>query len=336
MSWIGAAKYTGAVVRIAGLDPPWPSTCTTGGANRVDADTVDRAALLGEYFAAHALGRVRRHGRRRATRNARTVLGLDRTDRDDARSRNGTCSGRSRARNSPTVADLDPALAIARRTRLRPPTRPARTDQRKAAGRRRRASSCIPKSIDRPRPSTRSPRTEKPHDRRDRTATTATNPGAPRFCQFRQFCHRNPAARPRDRDDDADPSIPTHSPYIHPFKGDRPEHPRRAFPPVADALHLDRGSVHPASSTELARTAGSDSTNPVHHAGWLLSVHRRASDAHCSDLRGRPRFHAVATRTAAAFPKLAAKRRGSRHATAAAASAAPCGLTNLITETTGV
>jgi hypothetical protein len=49
-----------------------------------------------------------------------------------------------------------------------------------------------------------------------------------------------------------------------------------------------------------------------------------------------PRFHAVATRTAAAFPKRAAKTRGSRHATAAAASAAPCGLTNRITETTGV
>ncbi|WP_436525337.1 DUF3987 domain-containing protein [Actinoplanes sp. HUAS TT8] len=104
------SKYTGAVVRIAGLlhlaenpNAGWPGTIT--------AETLDRAARIGEFYAAHALGAFDDMGADVATRNARHVLAwIERT---------GTTALTKRelfravqCAQIKTMADLDPALAV--------------------------------------------------------------------------------------------------------------------------------------------------------------------------------------------------------------------------------
>ncbi|MFC7529128.1 DUF3987 domain-containing protein [Actinoplanes sp. GCM10030250] len=104
------SKYTGAVVRIAGLlhlaEHPrngWNST--------IGADTIDRAARIGEFYAAHALGAFDDMGADIATRNARLLLTwIERTNTSALTKREAfravQCS------QIKTMADLDPALAV--------------------------------------------------------------------------------------------------------------------------------------------------------------------------------------------------------------------------------
>ncbi|WP_433797869.1 DUF3987 domain-containing protein [Actinoplanes sp. CA-252034] len=74
------SKYTGAVVRIAGLIH-LAEHLRDGWGKPVDVDTIKRAAQIGEYYAAHALGAFDDMGADVATRNARTILAwIERTD----------------------------------------------------------------------------------------------------------------------------------------------------------------------------------------------------------------------------------------------------------------
>jgi replicative DNA helicase len=104
------SKYTGAVVRIAGLlhlaEHPGD-----GWGRSVDADTVERAALIGEYYAAHALAAFDDMGADAATRNARQVLAwIERTATGAFTKRDAFRAVQSS--QIKTVADLDPALAV--------------------------------------------------------------------------------------------------------------------------------------------------------------------------------------------------------------------------------
>jgi replicative DNA helicase len=104
------SKYTGAVVRIAGLlhlaEHP-----SDGWGRSVDADTVERAALIGEYYAAHALAAFDDMGADAATRNARQVLAwIERTATSAFTKRDAFRAVQSS--QIKTVADLDPALAV--------------------------------------------------------------------------------------------------------------------------------------------------------------------------------------------------------------------------------
>ena len=67
------SKYTGAVVRIAGL-LHLAEHLRDGWSKPVAADTLTRAAAIGEYYAAHALGAFDDMGADQHTRNARTIL----------------------------------------------------------------------------------------------------------------------------------------------------------------------------------------------------------------------------------------------------------------------
>jgi replicative DNA helicase len=67
------SKYTGAVVRIAGLlhlAEHWRD----GWGKPVSAATVERASMIGDYYAAHALAAFDDMGTDTTTRNARTIL----------------------------------------------------------------------------------------------------------------------------------------------------------------------------------------------------------------------------------------------------------------------
>ncbi len=66
------SKYTGAVVRIAGLIH-LAEHLRDGWGNPIAAETVERAALLGKYFAAHALAAFSDMGADKATHNARHI-----------------------------------------------------------------------------------------------------------------------------------------------------------------------------------------------------------------------------------------------------------------------
>jgi hypothetical protein len=104
------SKYTGAVVRIAGLlhlaEHPG-----NGWGRSVDAHTVERAALIGEYYAAHALAAFDDMGADAATRNARQVLAwIERTMTSAFTKRDAFRAVQSS--QIKTVADLDPALAV--------------------------------------------------------------------------------------------------------------------------------------------------------------------------------------------------------------------------------
>ena len=67
------SKYAGAVVRIAGL-LHLAEHLREGWGTPVGADIIERAAMIGEYYAAHALGAFDDMGADQATRNARTIL----------------------------------------------------------------------------------------------------------------------------------------------------------------------------------------------------------------------------------------------------------------------
>lgn len=104
------SKYTGAVVRIAGLIH-LAENLRNGWKKAVDADTIERAAMLGEYYAAHALGAFEDMGADQSTRNARMVLAwIERTS-----SRSFTKREVFRALKSaqlPTAGDFDAPLSV--------------------------------------------------------------------------------------------------------------------------------------------------------------------------------------------------------------------------------
>jgi replicative DNA helicase len=71
----GGSKYTGAVVRLAGLIHLGEHAIREGwNTQPISADTIDRAAMLGDYFAAHALAAFDDMGADQSTRNARHIL----------------------------------------------------------------------------------------------------------------------------------------------------------------------------------------------------------------------------------------------------------------------
>ena len=104
------SKYTGAVVRIAGLIH-LAEHLRDGWGTPVEADTIERASLIGEYYAAHALGAFDDMGADLATRNARAILAwIERTN-----SRAFTKREVFRALKSsqlPTAGDFDGPLAV--------------------------------------------------------------------------------------------------------------------------------------------------------------------------------------------------------------------------------
>jgi len=104
------SKYVGAVVRLAGLIHLAEHLHDGWGAP-IGADTVERAALLGEYFAAHALAAFDDMGADPATRNARHILAwIERTGAAGFTKRELFRAVKSA--QLPTVADLDPALSV--------------------------------------------------------------------------------------------------------------------------------------------------------------------------------------------------------------------------------
>lgn len=103
------SKYTGAVVRLAGLIH-LAEHLRDGWGKPVGAETVDRAALLGEYFAAHALAAFDDMGADRTTRYARLVLAwIERTSSATFTKKELYRAVRSQI---PTAADLDPVLSL--------------------------------------------------------------------------------------------------------------------------------------------------------------------------------------------------------------------------------
>ena len=103
------AKYTGAVVRIAGL-LHLATHLRDGWGKPIDVDTIDAAATIGSYFAAHALAAFEDMGADPTTQHARHVLAWLRrtqttrfTKRELLRAVRGTI---------PTVAALDPVLTL--------------------------------------------------------------------------------------------------------------------------------------------------------------------------------------------------------------------------------
>ncbi|MCN0152583.1 DUF3987 domain-containing protein [Salinispora arenicola] len=120
------SKYTGAVVRIAGLIH-LAEHLRDGWGKPVTADTIDRAALLGDYYAAHALAAFSDMGADKATHNARHIAAwIERTGATTFTKRELFRAVKSN--QIPTVADLDPALSLLEAhghlRQLDPPERP--------------------------------------------------------------------------------------------------------------------------------------------------------------------------------------------------------------------
>ncbi|GAA3457696.1 DUF3987 domain-containing protein [Dactylosporangium matsuzakiense] len=104
------SKYTGAVVRMAGLIH-LGDHLRDGWGRPIDAGAIDRAALLGEYYAAHALAAFDDMGADNTTRNAQTILGwIERTGATAFTKRDLYRAVKSAQIG--TVADLDPALTL--------------------------------------------------------------------------------------------------------------------------------------------------------------------------------------------------------------------------------
>jgi replicative DNA helicase len=104
------SKYTGAVVRIAGLIH-LAEHLHDGWGKPVDADTIERAAMIGDYYAAHALAAFDDMGADQATRNARHVLAwIERTATTAFTKRELFRAVQSSQLK--TMADLDPPLGI--------------------------------------------------------------------------------------------------------------------------------------------------------------------------------------------------------------------------------
>ncbi|RKR89540.1 DnaB helicase-like protein [Micromonospora pisi] len=104
------SKYTGAVVRVAGLIH-LAEHLRDGWGKPIQAETIERAALLGEYFAAHALAAFDDMGADQTTRHARHVLGWIERTVTSAFTKRELFRAVKNAQMS-TVADLDPALAV--------------------------------------------------------------------------------------------------------------------------------------------------------------------------------------------------------------------------------
>jgi replicative DNA helicase len=124
------AKYTGAVVRLAGL-LHLGDHLRDGWGKPIDAATVDRAAQLGRYFADHALTAFDDMGADPVTDDARYILAwITRTAAERFTKRElFSAAARGRFRKA---ADLDPALTLlTAHGYLQPQPQPERT----AAGR---------------------------------------------------------------------------------------------------------------------------------------------------------------------------------------------------------
>jgi replicative DNA helicase len=103
------SKYTGAVVRIAGL-LHLAEHLRDGWGNPVTADTLTSAATIGEYYSAHALAAFDDMGADAATRNARHLLAwIERTTTSAFTKREAFRA--TQTAQIKTMADLDPALA---------------------------------------------------------------------------------------------------------------------------------------------------------------------------------------------------------------------------------
>ncbi|XTZ18217.1 DUF3987 domain-containing protein [Micromonospora echinospora] len=103
------SKYTGAVVRLAGLIH-LAEHLRDGWGKPINAETVERAALLGEYFAAHALAAFDDMGTDKTTRYARLALAwIQRTGSTTFTKKELYRAVRSQI---PTAADLDPVLSL--------------------------------------------------------------------------------------------------------------------------------------------------------------------------------------------------------------------------------
>jgi replicative DNA helicase len=103
------SKFTGAVVRMAGLIH-LAEHLRDGWGKPVSAETVERAAILGEYFAAHALAAFDDMGADKSTRHARLVLAwIERTATGAFTKKELYRAVRSQI---PTAADLDPVLSL--------------------------------------------------------------------------------------------------------------------------------------------------------------------------------------------------------------------------------
>lgn len=104
------SKYTGAVVRIAGLIH-LAENLRDGWGQPVSADTIERAAMIGEYYAAHALAAFDDMGADQSTRNARQVLAwIERTGSTAFTRRELFRAVQSSQLK--TMADLDPVLSV--------------------------------------------------------------------------------------------------------------------------------------------------------------------------------------------------------------------------------
>ncbi|MEN3614450.1 DUF3987 domain-containing protein [Plantactinospora sp. ZYX-F-223] len=103
------SKYTGAVVRLAGLIH-LAEHLRDGWGKPIQAETVERAGLLGAYFAAHALAAFDDMGADKSTRYARLVLAwIERTTATTFTKRELYRGVRSQI---PSAADLDPVLSL--------------------------------------------------------------------------------------------------------------------------------------------------------------------------------------------------------------------------------
>ena len=104
------SKYTGAVVRIAGL-LHLAEHLRDGWGQPVTADTLERAAMIGEFYAAHALAAFDDMGADQATRTARHLLAwIERTATSAFTKRELFRAVQSA--QVKTMADLDPALGV--------------------------------------------------------------------------------------------------------------------------------------------------------------------------------------------------------------------------------
>ncbi|MEV4758951.1 DUF3987 domain-containing protein [Micromonospora sp. NPDC049559] len=104
------SKYTGAVVRLAGLIH-LAEHLRDGWGKPIEAETIERAALLGDYFAAHALAAFDDMGADTSTRNARHVLAWIERTGSTAFTKRELFRAVKNAQ-MPTVADLDPVLSV--------------------------------------------------------------------------------------------------------------------------------------------------------------------------------------------------------------------------------
>ncbi|MCU7724580.1 DUF3987 domain-containing protein [Actinoplanes sp. KI2] len=104
------SKYTGAVVRIAGL-LHLAEHLRDGWGKPINADTLTRAAAIGDYYAAHALAAFDDMGADTATRNARHLLAwIERTTTSAFTKREAFRA--TQTAQIKTMTDLEPALAV--------------------------------------------------------------------------------------------------------------------------------------------------------------------------------------------------------------------------------